>query len=81
MYICRCIGFPGVSSGKELPCQFRRHNRWGLIPGLGISPGGVHGNPLQYFHLEYSRDRGAFQGQRSLAGYGPQGHKESTQLR
>ena len=32
----------------------------GLIPGLGISPGGVHGNPLQYSCLENCMDRGAW---------------------
>ena len=31
----------------------------GLIPGLGRSPGEVHGNPLQYSCLENSMDRGA----------------------
>ena len=31
----------------------------GSVPGLGISPGGEHGNPLQYSCLENSRDRGA----------------------
>ena len=35
------------------------------------SPGGGHGNPLQYSRLENPR------GQRSLAGYSPWGHKES----
>ena len=30
------------------------------IPGLGGSPGGVHGNPLQYFFLENSMDREAW---------------------
>ena len=39
------------------------------IPGLGRSPGGGPGNPLQYSCLENSR-------QRSLAGYSPWGHKE-----
>ena len=29
------------------------------IPGLGRSPGGGHGNPLQHFCLENSMDRGA----------------------
>ena len=29
------------------------------IPGLGRSPGGGHGNPLQYSYLENSMDRGA----------------------
>ena len=40
------------------------------IPGLGRSPGGGHGNPLQYSSLENPH------GQRSLAGYSPWGHKE-----
>ena len=43
----------------------------GLISGLGRSPGGGHGNPLQYSCLENSH------GQRSLVGYSPRGHKES----
>ena len=30
----------------------------GLIPGLGRSPGGGHGNPLQYSCLENPRNRG-----------------------
>ena len=33
----------------------------GLIPGLGRSPGGGHGNPLQYSCLENPMDRGAWQ--------------------
>jgi len=33
----------------------------GLIPGLGRSPGGGNGNPLQYSCLENSVDRGAWQ--------------------
>ena len=32
----------------------------GLIPGWGRSPGGRHGNPLQYSFLENSMDRGAW---------------------
>ena len=32
----------------------------GLIPGLGGSPGGGHGNPLQYPCLENPVDRGAW---------------------
>ena len=31
----------------------------GLIPGSGRSPGGGHGNPLQYSCLEDPMDRGA----------------------
>ena len=33
----------------------------GLIPKLGRSPGGGHGNPLHYSRLENSMDRGAWQ--------------------
>ena len=33
----------------------------GWIPGLGKSPGGEHGNPLQYSSLENPMDRGAWQ--------------------
>ena len=32
----------------------------GSIPGLGRSPGGGHGNPLQYSYLENLMDRGAW---------------------
>ena len=32
----------------------------GLIPGLGRSPGGGHGNPLQYSWLENPMDSGAW---------------------
>ena len=32
----------------------------GLIPGLGLSPGGERGNPLQYSCLENPTDRGAW---------------------
>ena len=32
----------------------------GLIPGSGRSPGGGHGNPLQYSCLENAMDRGAW---------------------
>ena len=33
----------------------------GLVPGLGRSPGGGNGNPLQSSSLENSMDRGAWQ--------------------
>ena len=32
----------------------------GLMPGLGRSPGGGHGHPLQYSCLENPMDRGAW---------------------
>jgi len=34
--------------------------RHGLIPGSGRSPGGGHGNPLQYSCLEKPMDRGSW---------------------
>ena len=37
------MGFPGGSTGKESTCSM---GDLGLIPGLGKSPGGGHGNPL-----------------------------------
>ena len=48
----------GGSDGKELACKV---GDLGSIPGLGRSPGGGHGNPLQYSCLENSMDRGAWQ--------------------
>ena len=60
-------GFSGGSDGAESACNAGDLD---LIPGSGRSPGGGHGNPLQYSCLEKSH------GQRSLAGYGPWGRKE-----
>ena len=59
--------FPGDSDGKESACNV---GDLGSIPGLGRSPGGGYGNPLQYFCLENPHE------QRSLAGYSPRGRKE-----
>ena len=61
------MGFPGGSDGKESTCN---EGDLGLISELGRSPGGGHGNPLQYSCLENPH------GQRSLVGYSPGGHKE-----
>ena len=36
------------------------HGRPGFDPGLGRSPGGGHGNPLQYSCLENPMERGAW---------------------
>ena len=52
------IGFPGGSDGKE---SMDNVGHLGLIPGLGRSSGGVHGNP---------------HGQMSLEGYSPWSRKE-----
>ena len=49
------------TSSKEPPCQYRRHVRnVGSVPGLGRSPGGLHGNALQYSCLENLMDRRAW---------------------
>ena len=40
-----CLGFPGGSDGEESACSV---GDLGAIPGLGRSPGGGNGCPLQY---------------------------------
>ena len=55
------MGFAGGSDSKESACN---------VGDLGLTPGGVHGNPLQYSCLENPH------GQRSLAAYSPWDHKE-----
>ena len=59
------------SDGKE---SARNEIDLGSIPGLGRSPGEGNGNPLQYYCLENSVDRGAW------AGYSPWGLESWTQL-
>ena len=44
---------------KNPPANARDIKDVGLIPGSGRSPGGEHGNPLQYSCLENPMDRGA----------------------
>ena len=53
------MGFPGGASGKELPVNAEDKRAKSLIPRWGRSPGGSHGNPLQYSCLGKSMDRGA----------------------
>ena len=54
-------GFPGDgANGKEPACQCKRRKSCGLSPWWGRSPGGEHGNPLQYPCLENSMDRRAW---------------------
>ena len=62
------MGFLGGSDAKESACNVEDLSS---IPGLERSPGGGHGNPLQYFCLENPL------GQKSLAHYNSWGHKES----
>ena len=58
----------GGSDSKESACNV---GDLSLIPGLGRSSGGGHGNTFQYSCLENP------QGQRSLVGYSPRDCKES----
>jgi len=52
----------GLLSGtKNPPANAGDAGNQGLIPGLGRSPGGWHGNPFQYSCLENPRDRIAWQ--------------------
>ena len=52
IYMCISVHiYIGFLVVKKLPV--------GLIRGSGRSPGGGHGNPLQYFCLENPMDRGA----------------------
>ena len=55
------LGFSGGASGKEPACHARDIRGVSSIPGSGRSPGGGHGNPLQYSRLENPMDRGAWQ--------------------
>ena len=59
-HLCKVIGilgFHGGSVSNESTCYA---GDLGSIPGLGRSPGGGHGNPLQYSCLENTMDRGAW---------------------
>ena len=61
------------SDGKESTCNVGDP---GSIPGLGISPGGENGYPLQYSCLESSTDRGAWQA--TVHGFPRVGHDCET---
>ena len=55
---------------KNLPANAGDLRDMDLIPGSGRSPGGGHGNPLQYSCLQNPMDRGAW------GSYNPQDHEE-----
>ena len=59
----------GGKGGKESACNA---GDLGSIPELGRSPGGGHGNPLQYSCLENPQGQ-----RREDRGYSPWGGKES----
>ena len=54
------MGLPQWLSTKESACHAGATGDMGLIPGLGRSPGGEYGNPLQYSCLENPIDRGTW---------------------
>ena len=64
------MGFPDGSAGKESACTV---GDTGSIPGSGRSPGGGKWPPTPVLP-------GKSHGQRSLAGYNPQGCKESDTI-
>ena len=65
------LGFPGSSDSKESACNA---GDLGSIPGLGRSPGGRNGYPLQCSCLENPRD-GVAWGLPSMGSH--RGHTES----
>ena len=56
--LCWEVGLSWQLSGKD--SAYHAGDR-GSIPGSGRSPGGGHGNPLEYSYLENPMDRGAWQ--------------------
>ena len=64
-------GFPGGISSKEPTCKFRRPKRPGFNPWVRNIPRRRTWQPPPVFLP------GESHGRRSLAGYNPQGHKES----
>ena len=58
VFVFMVWGFPGGSDGKETTCNV---GDLCSIPGVGRSPGGGHGYPLQYSCLENPMNRGAWQ--------------------
>ena len=62
--VTRDYGEPGASQValvvKNPPANAGDIRDVASVPGLGRSPGGGHGNPLQYSCLENSMDRGAW---------------------
>ena len=65
------MGFLGGTSGKEPPCQCRRHKRHGFVPWVGKILWKRKWEPTPVFLPRESH------GQRNLRSYGPQCLKES----
>ena len=62
IWLCLCSskGFPDGPVVKSLPMNAGDIRDVSSVPGWGRSPGGGHGNPLQYSCLESPMDRGAW---------------------
>ena len=58
--VTRKMDFPNSSAGKESACNAGDTGDAGSLPGLGRSPGGGNGNPLQYSCLKNPKDRRAW---------------------
>ena len=73
--VCVCVyvywAFLVALVVRNLPANAEGIREAGFIPGLGISPEGGHGNPLEYSCLKNPH------GQRSLAEYSQEGCQES----
>ena len=68
-----CWGFPGGNSSEEPSCNAGDVRDASSIPGLGRSPGGGLGFPLQLSCLENPLERGAH----GIQSYRPRCRKES----
>ena len=71
MHFVGSVVFPGGASGKNPPANVEDLRGTRLNPGSGRSPGGGHGNSLQYSCLENPMDRETYQAMIH------KGHKES----
>ena len=67
------LGSPGGSDDKESACN---EGDWGLIPGLGISPGEGHGYPLGVlaWRIPWTEEPGGLRSMGSQRG----GHNQVT---
>ena len=68
---CQCLASQVALVIKNPPASVEDTTDADSTPELRRCSRGGHGNPLQYSCLEDPH------GQKSLAGYSPQGHKES----
>ena len=74
-FLALSMGFPGGASGKDSTCQCRRCKRCRFDSWVGKTPWRRTWQPTPIFLPRKSH------GQRSLAGYSPQGRNESAQLK